>query len=41
MDEMRHIRPDDESKKKMLEILKRFHAEDDDEDSMDEDGMIL
>ncbi|XP_057520447.1 uncharacterized protein LOC130800795 isoform X1 [Amaranthus tricolor] len=41
VDEMRHIRPDDESKKKMLEILKRFHAEDDDEDSMDEDEPTL
>lgn len=40
MDEMRQLRPDDESKKKMLEILKRFHAEDE-EDSMDEDEATL
>ncbi|XP_021757730.1 zinc finger HIT domain-containing protein 2-like [Chenopodium quinoa] len=40
VDEMKQLRPDDESKKKMLEILKRFHAEDE-EDGMDEDDSTL
>ncbi|KAL8138873.1 hypothetical protein V2J09_004874 [Rumex salicifolius] len=35
MDEFRQVRPDDESKKKMLDILKRFQSEE--EDSMDDD----
>ena len=41
VDELKQLRPDEESKKKMLEILKRFHAEDEEEDSMDEDGMLF
>ncbi|KNA14074.1 hypothetical protein SOVF_110720 isoform B [Spinacia oleracea] len=40
VDGMRQLRPDDESKKKMLEILKRYHAEDE-EDDMDEDEATL
>ncbi|KAH9625628.1 hypothetical protein KSS87_019988 [Heliosperma pusillum] len=40
MDEMKQLRPDDQSKKKMMDILKRFHAEDE-EDSMDEDESTL
>ncbi|KMT12437.1 hypothetical protein BVRB_5g103670 isoform B [Beta vulgaris subsp. vulgaris] len=40
VDELRQQRPDDESKKKMLDILKRYHAEDE-EDSMDEDELAL
>ncbi|KAL2903088.1 Zinc finger HIT domain-containing protein 2 [Bienertia sinuspersici] len=40
VDEMRQLRPDDESKRKMLEILERYHAEDE-EDSMDEDEPSL
>ncbi|KAK9672043.1 hypothetical protein RND81_12G072200 [Saponaria officinalis] len=40
MDEMKQLRPDDQSKKKMMDILKRFHAEDE-ENSMDEDEMTL
>lgn len=37
MGEFKQIRPDDESKKKMLDILKKFQSEEQDEDSMDED----
>lgn len=37
VDELRELRLDDESRKKMFEILKRFNVEDE-EDSMDEDG---
>lgn len=34
--ELQQMQPDDESKHKMLEILKRFHSEEE-SDSMDED----
>ncbi|KAK6935584.1 Shq1 protein domain [Dillenia turbinata] len=40
VEEMRQMLPDDESKRKMLDILKRFHSEDD-MDSMDEDDATL
>lgn len=39
MDEMRQIQPEDETKKKMLDILKRFHSEEETE-CEEEDGMI-
>ncbi|GMH22629.1 hypothetical protein Nepgr_024472 [Nepenthes gracilis] len=39
MEELRLLRPDDETKKKMLDILKRFHSQE--EDSMDEDEPSL
>lgn len=41
VDELRQQRPDEESKKKMLDILKRFHAEDEEDDSMGEDEPTL
>ena len=34
------MQPDDETKQKMLDILKRFHSEEE-TDSMDVDGMLL
>lgn len=37
--ELGQMQPDDETKHKMLDILKRFHSEES-MDSMDEDGMI-
>jgi hypothetical protein len=37
--ELRQMQPDDETKRKMLDILKRFHSEEE-TDSMDEDGML-
>ena len=37
-EELRQLQRDDETKHKMLDILKRFHSEDE-TDSMDEDGM--
>lgn len=36
LNELQHMRPDDETKKKMMDILKRFHSEEESE-SMDED----
>lgn len=39
MDEMRQIQPEDETKRKMLDILKRFHSEEEME-CEEEDGMI-
>ncbi|GAB4857650.1 hypothetical protein Ancab_015556 [Ancistrocladus abbreviatus] len=39
MEELRQLQPDDASKKKMLEILKRFNSQE--EDSMDEDEPTL
>lgn len=47
VDEMRQMQPDDETKRKMLEILKRLHSEEESDsieeetDSMEEDGMFL
>lgn len=49
MGELQQIQPEDEDKRKMLEILKRFHSEEEDDgggdgDEMnvdDEDGMFL
>lgn len=37
MEELQHLQPNDGSKQKMLDILKRFHSEDE-ADIMDEDG---
>lgn len=39
VEELGQMQPDDETKHKMLDILKRFHSEED-MDSMDEDGMV-
>lgn len=47
VDEMRQMQPDDGTKQKMLEILKRLHSQEESDtmeeeiDSMDEDGMFL
>uniref|UniRef100_A0A0E0M9U6 HIT-type domain-containing protein n=1 Tax=Oryza punctata TaxID=4537 RepID=A0A0E0M9U6_ORYPU len=41
MDELKHMQPEDESKKKMLDILRRFHLEEEDIDSEGEDESIL
>ncbi|EAY79233.1 hypothetical protein EE612_052336 [Oryza sativa] len=41
MDELKQMQPEDESKKKMLDILKRFHLEEEDMDSEGEDESIL
>ncbi|KAL9233780.1 hypothetical protein vseg_008732 [Gypsophila vaccaria] len=42
MDEMKQLRPDDQSKKKMMDILKRFHAEEEEQDdNMEDDEMTL
>ncbi|KAK9120739.1 hypothetical protein Syun_018356 [Stephania yunnanensis] len=35
--ELKQMKPDDETKKKMLNILKRFHSEEEEMDPMDED----
>lgn len=40
MEEMRQLQPDDENKQKMLDILKRFHSEEE-MDNMDEDDSTL
>lgn len=40
VEEMQQMRSDDETKQKMVDILKRFHSEEE-MDSMDEDGMML
>lgn len=41
MDELKQMQPEDESKKKMLDILKRLHLEEEMEsDGEDEDGMF-
>jgi hypothetical protein len=37
--ELGQMQPDDETKQKMLDILKRLHSEEE-TDSMDEDGML-
>ncbi|XWS50141.1 hypothetical protein CRYUN_Cryun12cG0063300 [Craigia yunnanensis] len=37
VEELRQLQPDDETKRKMLEILKRFHSEEE-TDPLDEDG---
>lgn len=39
VDELRQLQPDDGTKQKMLDILKRFHSEEETED-MDEEGML-
>lgn len=40
MEELQQMQPDDTSRQKMLDILKRFHSEEEEEmDDMDEDGM--
>lgn len=40
--ELQQLQPDDESKQKMLDILKRLHSEDEEEemDNMEEDGIV-
>lgn len=38
--ELGQLQPNDETKRKMLDILKRFHSEEETED-MDEDGVLL
>lgn len=40
VEELQQLQPDDESKQKMLDILKRFHSEEE-MDDMDEDGNFL
>lgn len=40
MGELQQIQPEDETKKKMLDILRRFHMEDE-MNSEDEDGTML
>ncbi|XAR70132.1 hypothetical protein NMG60_11026900 [Bertholletia excelsa] len=40
VEELQHLGPDDETKQKMLDILKRFHSEEE-MDSMDEDESTL
>lgn len=40
MGELQQIQPEDETKMKMLDILKRFHMEDE-MSSDDEDGIML
>ncbi|GMP96764.1 hypothetical protein CsSME_00045265 [Camellia sinensis var. sinensis] len=40
VEEMRQLQPDDENKQKMLDILKRFHSEEE-MDNMDEDDSTL
>ncbi|KAK4787582.1 hypothetical protein SAY86_011415 [Trapa natans] len=37
VEELRHVQPDDETKRKMMDILKRLHSEEEEEDLMDED----
>ncbi|KAG5549963.1 hypothetical protein RHGRI_015054 [Rhododendron griersonianum] len=39
--ELQQLQMDDEAKRKMLEILKRFHSEEEELDSMDEDDSTL
>ena len=40
VEELQHLRPNDETKEKMLDILKRFHSEEETED-MDLEGVRL
>lgn len=40
MEELQQIQPEDETKTKMLDILKRFHSEEE-MNSDDEDGMFI
>lgn len=40
VEELQQLQPGDETKQKMLDILRRFHSEEE-TDSMDEDGMVL
>lgn len=40
VEELQHLKPNDETKGKMLNILKRFHSEEETED-MNEEGMYL
>lgn len=39
MEEMKQMEPGDETKQKMLDILKRFHSEEE-ADNMDNDGKL-
>lgn len=41
VEELRQLRTDDSAKRKTLDILKRFHAEEEMEDLDEEDGMCL
>lgn len=42
MGELQQLQPNDESKQKMLDILKRLHSEEEEEDmdNMEEDGIV-
>lgn len=41
VEELRQLRTDDNAKRKTLDILKRFHTEEEMEDLVEEDGMCL
>ncbi|KAK2978662.1 hypothetical protein RJ640_019119 [Escallonia rubra] len=41
MGQLQELQPDNETKQKMLDILARFHSQEEMEESMDEDGMCL
>lgn len=41
MQELQQLQIDDKAKCKMYEILKQFHSEEEEEDSMDEDDLTL
>lgn len=38
VEELRHVQADDETKRKMMDILKRLHSEEEEDDLMDKDG---
>lgn len=42
MGELQQLQPNDESKQKMLDILKRLHSEEEEEEmvNMEEDGIV-
>lgn len=39
-EELRQLQPDDQTKQKMLDILKRLHSQEEEMDDMDENGTI-
>lgn len=39
--ELRNVQPNDDSKRRMLEILRRFHSVDEEESMDEDDGMQL
>jgi hypothetical protein len=42
MEELQQMQPEEETKRKMMDILRRFHSEDEDEvPSDDEDGELF